>query len=40
MKLNTKFNETPLIEAARKGKLEIVRELLTHDEIDINFKNI
>lgn len=34
------FNDAALILAARRGHTEIVRELLKHEEIDINIKGI
>ena len=34
------LNNTSLMNAAEKGYLEIVQELLSHKEIDINCKNI
>ena len=34
------FNMTPLICASEKGHLEIVKELLSKQEIKVNLKNI
>ena len=40
MKFWILFNDTPLINAIYKGKIEIIKLLLTNEYLDINYKII